>query len=107
MLHRCSSAAQKGPFMRHFFLIANLLVVLPQLHPAADLPLDGYWLTTASSGGVTYTVITAVNDRGVLYGAFAFLRKIALGEPIAKIDEKQSPYAPVRWVNERNNLDGT
>ena len=79
----------------------------PQLALTADLPLDGYWLTTASSGGVTYTVITAANDRGVLYGTFAFLRKIALAEPVAKLDEKQSPYAPVRWVNEWNNLDGT
>ena len=78
----------------------------PQLALTADLPLDGYWLTTASAGGVTYTVITAANDRGVLYGTFAFLRKIALAEPVAKLDEKQSPYAPVRWVNEWNNLDG-
>ena len=43
----------------------------------------------------------------MLYGTFAFLRKIALGESVAKLDEKQSPYAPVRWVNEWNNLDGT
>ena len=28
-------------------------------------------------------------------------------KPLAKLDEKQSPYAPVRWVNEWNNLDGT
>ena len=34
-------------------------------------------------------VITGSNDRGVLYGAFALLRKIALGESIAKLDEKQ------------------
>ena len=31
----------------------------------------------------TSRIITAANDRGVLYGAFALLRKIALGEPIA------------------------
>ena len=59
-----------------------------------DLPPDGYWLTTATLGGVTHMVIAASNDRGVLYGAFALLRKIALGEPIAKLNEKQSPYAP-------------
>jgi alpha-glucuronidase len=88
-------------------ILIGTLADLPQLHLTADLPLDGYWLTTASAGGVTYTVITAANDRGVLYGTFAFLRKIALAEPVAKIDEKQAPYAPVRWVNEWNNLDGT
>ena len=83
------------------------LAARPNSASTADLPPDGYWLTTASAGGVSYTVITAANDRGVLYGAFAFLRKIALGEPVAKLDEKQSPYAPVRWVNEWDNLDGT
>ena len=88
-------------------ILMGTLADLRQLHLTADLPLDGYWLTTASVGSVTYTVITAANDRGVLYGTFAFLRKIALGEPVAKLDEKHSPYAPVRWVNEWNNLDGT
>jgi alpha-glucuronidase len=87
--------------------LADLHRAAPQLRLAADLPIDGYWLTTASLNGVSYTVITAANDRGVLYGVFEYLRKIALGEPVAALDEKQSPYAPVRWVNEWNNLDGT
>ncbi len=88
-------------------IVLGTLADLHQLHIEADLPPDAWWLTTASLNGISYTVITAANDRGVLYGAFAFLRKIALGQPIAKLDEKQSPYAPVRWVNEWNNLDGT
>ena len=43
----------------------------------------------------------------MLYGAFALLRKIALGEPIDALDEKQAPYAPIRWVNQWDNLDGS
>ena len=87
--------------------LADLRQAAPQLRLEADLPPDAYWLTTASAAGVFYTVITAGNDRGVLYGVFGFLRKIALGESVAKLNEKQSPYAPVRWVNEWNNLDGS
>jgi alpha-glucuronidase len=87
--------------------LADLDQSAPQLHIEADLPSDAYWLTTASLHGVSYTVITAANDRGVLYGAFAFFRKIARGESIAKLNDKEVPYAPVRWVNEWNNLDGT
>src|SRR6185312_903552 len=49
----------------------------------------------------------AGNDHGVLYGTFALLRKIALGEPIRDLDETQTPYAPVRWVNQWDNLNGT
>src|ERR1019366_2604983 len=87
--------------------LAELKHVAPQLRLEADLPPDAYWLTTASLNGVAYTVITAANDRGVLYGTFAFLRKIALGEPVAMLDEKRSPYNALRWVNEWNNLDGS
>jgi len=42
-----------------------------------------------------------------LYGAFALLRKIAVGESLASIDQKDAPYAPIRWVNEWNNIDGS
>jgi alpha-glucuronidase len=52
-------------------------------------------------------VITGGNDRGVLYGAFALLSKIALSEPVRNLDETQSPHTPVRWVNHWDNLDGS
>ena len=43
----------------------------------------------------------------MLYGAFALLRKVAVGESLASIDQKDAPYAPIRWVNEWNNIDGS
>jgi len=70
---------------------------------AANLKPDGYELKTA--GGKI--VITGADDPGVLYGAFALLRKVALGESIADLDEKSEPRVPVRWVNHWDNLDGT
>lgn len=54
-----------------------------------------------------FTVIAAANDRGLLYGAFAFLRKIALGEAVTRLDEVQSPRAALRWVNQWDNLNGS
>jgi alpha-glucuronidase len=79
----------------------------PAINVAADLPDDGFWLKTTTLNGLQYLLITAPNDRGVLYGVFAVLRRIGLREPVSPLDEKQLPYAPVRWVNEWNNLDGT
>jgi alpha-glucuronidase len=73
----------------------------------ADLLPDGYWLKTAMRSGVRHTIVAGSNERGVLYGTFALLRKIAAGEQISDLDEKQSPYAPVRWVNQWDNLDGS
>ena len=52
-------------------------------------------------------LITARNGRGVLYGVFALLRKIALGIPVARLEDQQSPFAPIRWVNQWDNLDGS
>jgi alpha-glucuronidase len=79
----------------------------PQFHLDATLAPDAYWLKTIAAGPLRYTVVTASNDRGVLYGAFALLRKVAMGEPVANLDEKQAPYAPIRWVNQWDNLDGS
>ena len=55
----------------------NIHALIPNLHPTSQLAADGYWLTTAKVKGHGVIVITAANDRGVLYGVFAFLSKIA------------------------------
>jgi alpha-glucuronidase len=52
-------------------------------------------------------VIAGQDDRGVLYGAFALLRRIALHEPLDRLDDHQEPAAAVRWTNEWDNLDGS
>ena len=85
----------------------------PQWHLDASLPEDGYWLKTVTDHGARYAVVAASNPRGVLYGAFALLRKVALGDSIEPIDtidtldERSVPYAPIRWVNQWDNLDGS
>jgi alpha-glucuronidase len=68
---------------------------------------EGYWLKTAVHGGVRYLVVMGADDRGVLYGTFALLRKMATGQPLDLLDDRQSPYAPIRWVNQWDNLDGS
>ena len=73
----------------------------------AKLAPDAYWLRTENRNGKRVTLVAAQNDRGVLYGTFALLRKIQLGDPIDNLDEQQAPYAPVRWVNQWDNLDGS
>jgi len=87
--------------------LARLHEAAPGLQLAGTLPVDGYWLKTAALGGARYLVVAGESDRAVLYGAFAVLRKVALGESVTSLDEKQGPYAPIRWVNEWNNIDGS
>jgi alpha-glucuronidase len=71
----------------------------------AKIPEDGFRIKRLTAGGVRYTTIAASNGRGLLYGAFALLRRIQLGQPIDDVSEV--PAIPVRWINEWNNLDGT
>jgi alpha-glucuronidase len=86
--------------------LTELRGIAPALSPARKLSADGYWLKSAKIHGNQCLVIAAANDRGVLYGVFALLGKIARGESLASIDEVHQPFAQVRWVNEWDNLDG-
>ena len=86
--------------------LRELHALAPALHPPQELRADGYWLKSANIHGHECLVITASTDRGVLYGVFALLSKIARGQRVPFIDEVQQPYAPIRWVNEWDNLDG-
>jgi len=86
--------------------LSGLHVLAPALHPPQELNPDGYWLKTAKIHGAERLVVAGATDRGALYGVFALLSKIARGESIAGMDEVQQPYAPMRWVNQWDNLDG-
>lgn len=90
------------------FLLGTLSEVqkhVPEL-TLPDLGADGYWLRAAKIRGYDSFVIASVNDRGVLYGVFALLSKIAREQEISNIDEVEQPYARLRWVNQWDNLDG-
>ena len=86
--------------------LSRLRKVSPELRPPKELQEDGFWLTTSQIHHESHLIITARNDRGVLYGVFALLSKIARGENITRLDEVQNPNAPIRWVNQWDNLDG-
>jgi alpha-glucuronidase len=86
--------------------LRELRAVAPGLQPPRDLRADGYWLKTAEIHRSECLIVAAATDRGVLYGVFALLSKIARAESLTDIDELQQPYAPIRWVNQWDNLDG-
>jgi alpha-glucuronidase len=77
------------------------------LEPENPLQKDGFWLTTQKVRGHPCVIITATGERGVLYGVFALLRKIAHEESLDSLHEVQQPYASIRWVNQWDNLNGT
>ena len=46
---------------------------------------DGFWIGEITVRGKRGFLISSRTDRGVLYGVFAFLRKIAQGEPLNSV----------------------
>ena len=72
-----------------------------------EMTRDGYWLAWSSPDGQRDLLIIGGSDRGALYGTFALLGKIARGENIDSLNEIQNPAAPLRWINQWDNLNGS
>jgi len=86
--------------------LRDIDVAMPESQ-LGSLPDEGFRIKTVQKGAARYLVVAGGAERGALYGVFALLRKISLREPLSAIDEQQSPYAPVRWVNHWDNLNGS
>lgn len=80
---------------------------LPTLDKLPEVVNDSFWLKSIEAEGQSYLLVTAPNERGVLYGTFALLRKIALTQPITALNERQSPAAPLRMISQWDRLDGS
>ncbi len=87
--------------------VASLRSSASALDLPSNLPPDTFILKTTAVNGVRDIIVAGANERGALYGAFALQRKIAMGQPVDRLDEVSMPYAPVRWVNQWDNLDGS
>jgi len=86
---------------------ADVAAALPSFSAPSGLAQDGYCLRRVAVGGRSVLVIGGTTERGVLYGTFALLRRVALREPLDTLDEVSSPSAPIRMVNQWDNLDGS
>jgi alpha-glucuronidase len=75
--------------------------------PLAALGSEGYLIRSVELDGRPVTVITANEDVGVLYGAFAWLRLAQTGGDVAALDIASSPRIALRLLNHWDNLDGS
>jgi len=55
--------------------VASIEAVEPGFHARSPLGEEGFWLTTERVRGFQCLVVTAMTDRGVLYGVFALLSR--------------------------------
>ena len=68
----------------------------PQLQPPRTPGVDGFWIVAPAAGASRSIVIAGHDDRGVLYGTFALLRRVALQQPLAGVNDVETPSAPLR-----------
>ena len=75
----------------------------------ASRPLvdDSFWLETLQHGGKKYWLIIGGGERGVLYGTFAFLSRIAQQQDVNQLNDVENPSAPIRWASQWDNIDGS
>ena len=81
-----------------------LAAASPAVVPPRPLRPDDFWITDHGEGSL---LVTGGTPRGVLYGAFALLRQLAVDPAAGSTAEPQGPAAEIRWVNHWDNLDGT
>ncbi len=68
---------------------------------------EGFVLRSLTVNGHKATIIAANRDIGVLYGAFAFLRRIQTGQAIDALNVIDAPKLMVRVLDHWDNLDGS
>jgi alpha-glucuronidase len=85
----------------------HLHALIPSLDQSLSLGNDAFSITRTRIHNVDCLVIASATDRGILYGVFALLSGIARHESLYSLYGSQQPSAPIRWVDQWDNLDGS
>ncbi len=86
--------------------VAEIKATFPEFHEPSLEP-EGFAVSTLAAHGHHFWIIAGADPRGILYGAFHVLSGVAGGQTFADLAGAESPAAPVRWVNQWDNLNGT
>ncbi|MGH9686028.1 MAG: alpha-glucuronidase family glycosyl hydrolase [Candidatus Acidiferrales bacterium] len=109
MLGRTLRAEQGLPTEDSIVLttIERMRALAPRAAAPHSLAAGGYWIATEHVGGYDCLIIAGADGQGALYGTFDLLRRIALNEDVRQLRVTERPSAPVRWVNQWDNLSGS
>ncbi len=87
--------------------VAEIHKMAPRFQPSGPVGADGFLLIHVEILGFDCLVVSSSTDRGVLYGVFALLSKIARNENLTTLNQVEQPQVPIRWIDQWDNLDGT
>ena len=92
-------------------IILGTVTAIRKIAPGFEVPDpiegDGFLLASRQVRGFDCLIITSTTERGVLYGVFAFLSKMARVANVAALNEVSQPSVPIRWIDQWDNLNGT
>jgi alpha-glucuronidase len=109
MLGKRLRTEQNVPAGNAFVLgtLKDLREVFREVELSRPLGEDSFWLETLQHGGKKYWLIIGGGERGVLYGTFALLSRIAQQRDVNELNKIENPSAPIRWASQWDNLDGS
>jgi alpha-glucuronidase len=87
--------------------LAAIRKAAPGFQPSFQIGADGFLLSSTQILGFDCFVVTSTTDRGVLYGVFALLGKIARNENVTDLNQVEQAQVPVRWIDQWDNLNGS
>jgi alpha-glucuronidase len=87
--------------------VAEIEQRFPSWKPATTPQPEGYILQAIEVRSHRYLVVAGADPRGVLYGTFRLLEKIAAQQSLAHLNDTESPAAPIRWVDQWDNTNGS
>jgi len=103
-------ADQGAIILTNLQVLAKLLPTPAQaeavLGAAVDLPPESYKIHSLQMQGRKYLVVQAASPTAELYAVFHILEEIEQGNPLPTFFSS-TPSAPIRWVDEWDNLNGT
>jgi alpha-glucuronidase len=79
--------------------------LLPRWRQPSRLAEEGFAISKFNEHGHHLWIIAGGSERGELYGVFHLLEQVAELHEIAP--DAESPSAPIRWVNQWDNFDGS
>ena len=74
-----------------------------KVNKGAGISEEGYRITAKDS----FVLIEGSTSRGVLYGTYAFLRRLHKNPDLTGYREEKSPDNPLRMLNHWDNMDGS
>lgn len=83
------------------------LVVRLEGGPAEPGAEEAFRLQVQGDEGSLRALVSSTGERGLLYGTFAFLRALQLGEISPGFKLEDGPSTPLRLINHWDNLDGS